>query len=361
MPRPILAHIHAHALAHNLSVARTCAPQSRVWAVVKANAYGHDIAHAFAGLQHADGFALLDLNEAVQVRELGWKGPILLLEGIFEMRDWDIVEAHGLTAAIHHPDHLRMLAERRPSQPLSIYLKMNSGMNRLGFTPDAYRDAYTRARALPAVGPITLMTHFATADGPQGISSQMTVFEQATQNLPGERSLSNSAATLWHGTAHRDWVRPGVMLYGASPSGIATDVAERLKPAMTLESRLLSVQTLRPGDTVGYGATFAAQGPMRIGVVACGYADGYPRTAPEGTPVVVDGIRTRLVGRVSMDMLTVDLTPCPNATAGSAVELWGAQLPVDDVANACGTIGYELLTAVTARVRRVSDLDGLGL
>jgi len=354
LPRPILARIHAHALAHNLSVVRACAPHSRIWAVVKANAYGHDIAHAYPGLKQADGFALLDLDEAVRVRELGWTGPILLLEGIFEMRDWDIVEAHGLTAAIHHPDHLRMLAERKPARPLPIYLKMNSGMNRLGFTPDAYRHAYTQARALPAVGAITLMTHFATADGPQGIASQMTVFEQTADGLSGERSLSNSAATLWHANAHGDWVRPGVMLYGAAPSGVASDIAGRLKPAMSLESRLISVQTLRPGDTLGYGATFTAQATMRIGVVACGYADGYPRTAPVDTPVVVDGIKTRVVGRVSMDMLTVDLTPCPNANVGAPVELWGAQLPIDDVANACGTIGYELMTAVTARVARVA-------
>lgn len=355
MPRPIVARIHTHALAHNLAVAHACAPRSRVWAVVKANAYGHDIAHAFPGLTQADGIALLDMDEAVRVRELGWTGPILLLEGIFEMRDWDVVEAYGLTAAIHHEDHLRMLAERRPAQPLPIYLKMNSGMNRLGFTPDAYRDAYARARDTAAIGPITLMTHFATADGPQGVSAQMTVFDQTANGLPGERSLSNSAATLWHANAHGDWVRPGIMLYGAAPSGIAADTAGRLKPAMSLESRLLSVQTLRPGDTLGYGATFTAEGAMRIGVVACGYADGYPRTAPEGTPVVVDGVRTRVVGRVSMDMLTVDLTPCPNAGVGAPVELWGTQLPIDDVAQACGTIGYELMTAVTARVARVSD------
>lgn len=195
------------------------------------------------------------------------------------------------------------------------------------------------------------MTHFSDADGERGIGEQMAAFERGAEGIAGGRSLSNSAATLWHREAHFDWVRPGIILYGASPSGLTSAIeGVGLQPAMTLASELIAVQTLAAGQSVGYGSTFLAPAPMRIGVVACGYADGYPRCAPEGTPVIVDGVRTRIVGRVSMDMLTVDLTPCPSASIGSRVELWGAQVPIDDVARACGTIGYELMCAVAQRV-----------
>jgi len=352
VPRPIRALVDTQAIAHNLSVARHCAPNSKVWAVVKANAYGHDIDLVYPALSTADGFALLDLDEAVRVRERGWGGPILLLEGFFEPQDLDIVIRHQLTPAVHCDEQLAMLAAIRPPRPIPIYLKMNSGMNRMGYKPPLFRDAWMRARANPSIGAIGLMTHFAEADGTPGVSVQLAAFDSATQGIEGVRSLSNSAATLWHPRAHADWIRPGVMLYGSSPSGMSADIKQKLKPAMTLESRLIGVQQLQAGDAVGYGATFVADRPMRVGVVACGYADGYPRVAPTGTPVIVDGIRTRVVGRVSMDMLTVDLTPCPDAGIESPVELWGANLPVDDIAQPAGTIGYELLTAVAPRVRK---------
>jgi alanine racemase len=228
---------------------------------------------------------------------------------------------------------------------------MNTGRNRLGYTVEKFRAAWERARACQGVGQITLMTHFSDADGERGIAYQMEAFERGAQGIAGARSLANSAATLWHPGAHFDWVRPGIMLYGASPSGVTAAIeGTGLQPAMTLASELIAVQMLSEGSTVGYGSAFKARGPMRIGVVACGYADGYPRVAPEGTPVIVDGVRTRVVGRVSMDMLTVDLTPVPTANIGSRVELWGSALPIDDVAQACGTIGYELMCAVAPRV-----------
>ncbi|PTB19922.1 alanine racemase [Trinickia symbiotica] len=351
MPRPLLATVHTAALANNLAVARRHAPRSKVWAVVKANAYGHGLARAFPGLRATDGFGLLDLEEAVKLRELGWAGPILLLEGFFRPTDIDVIDRYSLTTTVHCDEQLRMLEMARLSKPVNIQLKMNTGMNRLGYMPEKFRAAWERARACPGVGQIVLMTHFADADSERGISEQMAAFERGAEGIAGARSLANSAATLWHPQSHFDWVRPGIILYGGSPSGVSSAIEGLgLQPAMTLASELIAVQTLAAGQTVGYGSTFAAAGPMRVGVVACGYADGYPRCAPEGTPVFVDGVRTRVVGRVSMDMITVDLTPCPTANVGSRVELWGAQLSIDDVARACGTIGYELMCAVAQRV-----------
>ncbi|AJW95225.1 alanine racemase [Burkholderia gladioli] len=350
MPRPILAQIRPAAVRHNLAVIRRRAASSRVWAVVKANAYGHGIERIYPGLAEADGIALLDLDEAVRVRELGWTRPVLLLEGLFEAADVAIADRYRLSVAVHTPEQLDMLAAARPTRPIDIQLKMNSGMNRLGFRPDVYREAWQRASATPAVGRIALMMHFANADEGQA-DWQMQVFDAATQGLPGERTLSNSAGVLWHPAAHRDWVRPGTILYGASPTGVARDIADTgLLPSMTLSSRLIGIQTIEANETVGYGRRFAASSAMRVGVVACGYADGYPRHAPTGTPIVVDGVRTRVVGRVSMDMLTVDLTPCPNARIGSPVELWGNQVHVDEVAEAASTIGYELICAIARRV-----------
>jgi len=351
MPRPLSATIHTAALANNLAVVRRHAPNSKIWAVVKANAYGHGLARAFPGLRATDGFGLLDLEEAAKLRELGWAGPILLLEGFFRPTDIDVIDRYSLTTVVHSDEQMRMLEMARLSKPVNVQLKMNSGMNRLGYTPEKFRPAWERARACAGIGQITLMTHFADADTERGVAEQMAAFERGAHGIAGARSLANSAATLWHPSTHFDWVRPGIVLYGASPSGLTASIeGVGLQPAMTLASELIATQTIAEGQTVGYGSTFTARKPMRTGVVACGYADGYPRCAPEGTPVLVDGKPTRIVGRVSMDMLTVDLTPCPNAGVGARVELWGANLPIDDVARACGTIGYELMCAVAQRV-----------
>jgi alanine racemase len=351
MPRPLSATIHTAALANNLAVARRHAPKSKIWAIVKANAYGHGLARAFPGLRATDGFGLLDLEEAVKLRELGWAGPILLLEGFFRPTDIDVIDRYSLSTVVHCDEQLRMLEMARLSKPVNIQLKMNSGMNRLGYTPERFRAAWERARAVQGVGQITLMTHFSDADGPRGTEHQLEAFERGAEGIAGARSLANSAATLWHPASHFDWVRPGIILYGASPSGKTVEIADiGLRPAMTLASELIAVQTVSAGQAIGYGSIFKPEGLMRIGVVACGYADGYPRIAPDGTPVIVDGVRTRIVGRVSMDMLTVDLTPVPGAGMGARVELWGPNLPIDDVAQSCGTIGYELMCAVAPRV-----------
>jgi len=359
MPRPILATVHPAALSHNLARVRAAAPDARVWAIVKANAYGHGIERVFDALRSADGFALLDLAEAQRLRALDWRGPILLLEGCFELRDLELCSRLGLWHAIHCDEQIDMLATHKTQVPHRVFLKMNSGMNRLGFAPERYRAAWTRLNALPQVEEISLMTHFSDADGPKGIAAQLQAFEAVTHDLPGERTLSNSAAVLRHGALvgqKSDWVRPGIVVYGSAPDFPEHSAADwGLQPTMTLAAKIIGVQHLVAGDTVGYGSSFTADGPLRIGVVACGYADGYPRHCTTGTPLLVNGVRTRMVGRVSMDMLTVDLTPVPDAGMGSEVTLWGrssggAELPIDEIAQAAGTVAYELMCAVAPRV-----------
>ncbi len=358
MPRPIQATIHTQALRNNLAQARVRAPDAKVWAIVKANAYGHGIERVFEGLRGADGFALLDFAEAQRVRELGWRGPILMLEGAFELRDLELCSRLDLWHTVHCDAQIDWLAAHKTNVPQRVFLKMNSGMNRLGFVPAQYRSAWTRLNALPQVDEISLITHFSDADGPKGIAAQMATFLDTTHDLPGERTLSNSAATLRHGdsVAVSDWVRPGIAMYGSAPDFPQHDAAHwGLQPTMTLAAKIIAVQTLSAGESVGYGSSFVADAPMRIGVVACGYADGYPRICPTGTPVLVDGVRSRTVGRVSMDMITVDLSATPQAGIGSDVTLWGraangALLSIDEVAAQAGTVGYELMCALAARV-----------
>ena len=307
---------------------------------------------------------MLDFDEAARLRALDWRGPILMLEGCFEARDLEICSRLGLWHVVHCNEQIDMLAAHKTQQPHRVFLKMNSGMNRLGFQPERYRAAWTRLNALPQIDEILLMTHFSDADTAKGISAQLAAFDAVTHDLPGERSLSNSAANLRHAAvlaAKSDWIRPGIAVYGSAPD-FPDHSAQHwgLQPTMTLASKIIGVQNLAAGDTVGYGSTFAADGPLRIGVVACGYADGYPRHCTTGTPLLVDGVRCRMVGRVSMDMVTVDLSPVPSAGMGSEVTLWGragsgAVLPIDEVAQAAGTVGYELMCALAQRVPVVVD------
>ncbi|MDR6600498.1 alanine racemase [Achromobacter deleyi] len=374
MPRPISATVSVSALAHNLAAVRRHLEQTAaaasglppsIWAVIKANAYGHGIEQAVTGFSKAQGLAMLDLDEAVRCREAGWGGPILLLEGFFNPSDLDLIDRYHLSTTVHNREQLDMLARARFARRVDIMLKLNSGMNRLGFSPAAYPAAHERAMLLQqqgTVGSIGKMTHFACADGPQGVNEQLAVFNWVTHKLPGTISVCNSAATLRFADiaigspTQTHWVRPGICLYGASPFADADAASFGLKPAMSLSSEIIAVQELKAGDSVGYGAIFRAERAMRIGIVACGYADGYPRHATTGTPVVVAGIRTQLVGRVSMDMLIVDLDPIPAAGVGAPVVLWGEDGPsVDEVAQAAGTIGYELLCALAPRVPVTRD------
>ena len=358
MPRPIHACIHPAALRHNLALMQQRAAGARVWAVVKANAYGHGIERMFDALRGADGFALLDLAEAERVRRLGWRGPILLLEGVFEPRDLELCSRLQLWHVVHCDEQIDWLAMHKTRQPQRVFLKLNSGMNRLGFAPARYRAAYARLAALPQVEEISHMTHFAHADGPPGVAGQQALFERAVQGLPGERSLCNSAALLRHPEAHGDWVRPGIALYGSAPDWPERSAAHwGLQAAMSLRSRLIAITCAQPGQSVGYGGAYAVRQPTRVGIVACGYADGYPRHAPSGTPVLVAGQRTHTLGRISMDMLAVDVTHIPQAAIGSSVTLWGQGLPIDEVAHSAGTVGYELMSALAARVPVTVDED----
>lgn len=350
MPRPILATVSIAALRHNLTVARRHAPGRFVWAVVKADGYGHGLANAVAGFAGADGLALVEFDRATRLRELGWEGPVLMLEGAFEPADVEQALAQRLSLVIHRPAQLDWLERLPATARIDVLLKFNSGMNRLGFDAHGFRVAFERARGLPCVRSITLMTHFANADRPGGADEALHAFERAASGLDAPRSLANSAAVLSMPASHGSAIRPGILLYGGSPFEDRPARSLDLRAAMTLESTLLAVQSLAPNDAVGYGSIFRASAPMRIGVVACGYADGYPRHAPSGTPVAVDGVRTRTVGRVAMDMLMVDLGPVPDAGTGSRVELWGDSIPIDEVAASAGTIGYELMCALAPRV-----------
>jgi alanine racemase len=353
--RPTQASISLAALRHNYWVAKRRAPRSRVLAVVKANAYGHGVDRAGRALTNADGFATLEIDGAVRLRERGSAGTILLLEGFFDPSELADIAAYDLTIVVHHEDQLRALEARRPAKPLDIYFKINTGMNRLGFPVASARANLERLQKSGVAKSITLMTHFATADGSEGIAEAMRRFDEATKGIALPRSLANSAAIFSHPAAHADVVRLGIALYGATPFADRTAESLGVKPAMTLSSRLIAIQDLMPGDCVGYGAEFRSMAPMRVGVVACGYADGYPRHAKSGTPVLVGGVRTNLVGRVSMDMITVDLSPVPDAHVGTPVVMWGEGMPIDEVAMFAGTVGYELMCAVAPRVAVVEQ------
>jgi alanine racemase len=351
--RPIQARVSLSALRHNYAVARRTAAHSRVFAVVKANAYGHGLERVVKALGEADGFATLELDGALALRERLTDRPILLLEGFFEPAELHAIAGAGLATTVHCEDQLRMLELESPGERIDVWLKINTGMNRLGFQLPAVEDALERLRKSGKARSITLMTHFGTADGPKGVREAMQRFSEATRGITLPRSAANSAALFAHPGSHLDVVRMGICLYGATPFADRSAKSLDLRPAMTLSSRLIAVQDLKPGECVGYGADFECRRPMRIGVVACGYADGYPRHAPTGTPILVGGARTGTAGRVSMDMITVDLTPVPEAKVGTPVVLWGEGMPVDEVAMAAGTVGYELLCAVAPRVPMV--------
>jgi alanine racemase len=352
MPRPIRATIDLAAFRHNYALAKRHAGQARAWAVIKANAYGHGLLQCAEAIRDiADGYALLDLADAALLREAGLTQPILLLEGVFEAADAPEAARLNLGLVVHQPEQIRMLELAPPSAPLDLYLKLNTGMKRLGFCPADTRRLVERLRAAGVARSITLMTHFACADEEAGIADALARFDAGAAGLDLPHSVANSAALLRFPAAARDWVRPGIMLYGASPMpAMASAEALDLRPVMQLESRIIGVQDLAPGAAVGYGARFVAQEPMRIGVVACGYADGYPRHASTGTPILIDGVRTRTLGRVSMDMLACDLTGLPQAGVGSQAVLWGKGLPADEVATAAETISFELFCALAGRV-----------
>lgn len=356
MPRPISATIDLAAMRHNVELARRQAGGRGLWAVVKANRYGHGLERALRGLAAADGMALLDLEEAQRARSAGWSKPVLLLEGFFSFGDLPMVDELRLTAVLHHPAQIEMLSAFRPQAPIDVYVKVNTGMNRLGFVPAELGRIIETLRALPGLRVASVMTHFANADrddaddGPTSINEQLRIFEQACRGWRGARSVANSAALFLHPQVGGDSVRPGIALYGATPMAGRPASSFGLQPAMALRAQVLAVQQVAAGECCGYGSRWRAQRASRIGVLACGYADGYPRAAPDGSPVWIEGRRVPLAGRVSMDMMTVDLTDAPQVDVGATAELWGPHVAVDEVAEGCGTIGYELLCALARRV-----------
>ena len=352
--RPAQALIDLAALRHNYQLARQCSG-GKALAVVKADAYGHGAVLCAQALQaEADGFAVACIEEALELRAAGITQPILLLEGFFEASELALIDQHQLWCVVHSLWQLDAIEQARLSRPLQVWLKLDSGMHRVGLFPEQYQAAYQRLQASGKVDKIVLMSHFARADEldcPR-TEEQLAVFNAAREGLQAEVSLRNSPAILGWPQVPSDWVRPGIMLYGATPFEQAQTLAAQLKPVMTLQSKIIGVRELPVGEPVGYAARFVAERPTRVGVVAMGYADGYPRHAPTGTPVAVDGQLTRIIGRVSMDMLTVDLTDLPQTGLGSRVELWGAQVLASDVAAQAQTIPYQIF----CNLRRVPRL-----
>lgn len=347
------AEISGDALKSNLQRLRELAPYSKVMAVVKANGYGHGLLNVAKCLTTADGFGLARLEEALELRAGGIRAKLLLLEGFFRQSDLNTLVNHDIDTVVHHEFQIEMLEASKLAKPVTVWMKIDSGMHRLGFNLEQFSSTYQRLMSCPQVAkPIHLMTHFACADEPDNsaTANQAKRFNEMTQDLPGDRTLANSAAALYWPETQADWIRPGIALYGVSP--VVGDFGRNhgLIAAMELKSQLIAVREHKAGEPVGYGSYWHAKQDTKLGVVAIGYGDGYPRNAPEGTPVWINGRLVPVVGRVSMDMLTVDLGIDANDVVGDDVLLWGKALPVEDVAEHIGTIAYELVTKLTPRV-----------
>lgn len=363
MTRLARATVDLSALRSNLAIARQSAPGARVIAVLKANGYGHGLLRVAAALAQADAFAVSCVDEASQLRAAGYRHRILLLAGYFEPDELPLFAEYALDPVIHSEWQLPPLERTTLQRPLDVWLKVDTGMHRLGFLTGRVHEVYRRLRSMSSVAGIRFMTHLARADDRRDSMTQIQLeaFESACQGLPGERTIANSAATLAWPQTHAQWVRPGIMLYGCSPfiDGLECPL---LQPAQTLEARLIAINHHRQGDRIGYGGIYACPEAMPVGIVSIGYGDGYPRHAPSGTPLLLAGREVTLVGRVSMDMLSVDLRSASNARVGDPVVLWGEGLPVGRVAEYCGTIAYELLCKITSRVQfRYVDRGSTGV
>lgn len=355
MTRPVRARIDLHALQHNFRLASQAAADSRILAVIKANAYGHGAVPLARALHTADAFALASVEEALQLRDAGITTPLVLLEGVFAADELEAVAAADLQVVVHSPEQVGWLERDAATAPLHLWLKVDTGMHRLGVPPSQVHEIRRRLAALIARrgGSLRLMSHLACADEPQHPANDRQLAAFLTLNADGlERSLANSAALLSRPEMRFDWARPGIMLYGASPFEPSVETHPQLQPVMTLESQLIAVYARSKGDGIGYGQGWTCPRDMPVGVAAAGYGDGYPRHAPAGTPVLVNGRVAPLVGRVSMDMICVDLSDQPEARVGDPVRLWGEGLPVETLAARAGTISYEVLCNVSPRVPR---------
>ncbi len=352
MSRPLRARIDLDALQHNLRCARVAAPQSRVMAVVKANGYGHGLVRVAQALREADGFGVACLEEAVRLREAGIQHPITLLEGFFDSDELTAISHYRLIPVLHTERQIRQLEAASLPQPLDVWLKVDTGMRRLGFAPDDFALMHQHLQACANVNTIGLFSHLGYADDRRSAQTQRQYerFNQVVDGFPGVRSLANSGGLLGWPETQFDWIRPGLMLYGISPFSGDTAQDHGLRTVMTLESRLIAVNRFERGAAIGYGGAWVCPEDMLVGVVAAGYGDGYPRHAPTGTPVLVNGRRTQIIGRVSMDMLCVDLREQPQACIGDPAVLWGQDLPAEEIARCAGTIPYDLVCAIASRV-----------
>jgi alanine racemase len=350
----IRAVVDADVLRHNLRRVRKLAPESRIMAVIKANAYGHGLVPTAKAFAEADGFAVARLEEGLELRAAGLTNRILLLEGIVTQEQLQIAARERFELMVHSGEQLELLDALDTAGPaVPVWLKVDSGMNRLGFRLDEFAEAYARVRRNPRVQEApTLATHLSSADDRDNpvTKRQLDAFAQATAGLPGARSIANSAGVLAWPTSRADWVRPGLMLYGVSPFPNGTGTEFGLRPAMTLRTGVIAVKTVRTGESVGYGGTWTARRDTRMAVVAAGYGDGYPRSMSSGAPVSINGRRAPMIGCVSMDMITVDVTDLPPVAVGDPVVLWGSEVPVEELATQAGTIAWDLLCGVSQRV-----------
>jgi alanine racemase len=356
MSRPARALLDPAALRHNLEQVKRHAPRARVMAVVKANGYGHGLAWVASALKQADAFAVASIDEGLLLRASGITQPIVLLEGFFDADELALLNAKVLAPVLHHAHQLALLEANPARVPHALWIKLDTGMHRVGFAPQEFPAVLARIRKLPGVREIRVLTHFANADVPSDslTARQIETFRTRLNGQRLETSLANSAGIIAWPDSHGDWVRPGIMLYGSSPFADRSAATLDLKPVMTLETGLMAVHTRRRGEAIGYGGDYRCPEDMPVGVAAIGYGDGYPRHAPAGTPVLVNGHAVPLIGRVSMDMITLDLRTQPQARIGDRVVLWGQGLPVDDIARCAGTISYELLCHVAERIPRVT-------
>ncbi|QJC35928.1 alanine racemase [Enterobacteriaceae endosymbiont of Donacia cincticornis] len=357
MVRPISAIINTNALKNNLKIIKNIAFKSKIWSVLKSDAYGHGIKNIYPFINdNSDGFAVLTLDEAILLRNSGCNKPILLLEGFFNKKELYLIYKYYLTITLHSKWQLNALIKYKSRYPINIYIKINSGMNRLGFPTNKIFKIINIIKNNLNVFKISLMTHFAeTTINSNFIKKQINNIKKYINNYYYfSCSFANSGAILWHKYAHYDWVRTGIILYGASPTGIWKDIdKKKIKPVMTLKSKIISIQKIYPGQIVGYNCRYSSNKKRKIGIVACGYADGYPKSIKNKTFVLVHGVKARILGDISMDMITIDLLNIPKAKIGSSVELWGDNIKIDDVAKSANTIGYELMCSLSKRVPRI--------
>ncbi|MEE9342456.1 MAG: alanine racemase [Gammaproteobacteria bacterium] len=362
MTRPVRATINTAALAYNLSIAKVAAPNSKIMAVIKADGYGHGIVEVAKALADADAFAVASLDEALTLIDSGIQTPLVLLEGIFDASELQLAIDHNIEITLHDHSQLHWIQQANLNASLSAWIKFDTGMHRLGFDPADYDQLIQAIDKMPSISSaLGLMSHFACADEPERIESkqQSDIFESLAIKHSGKKSLANSAGLLSRDNAHYDWVRPGIMLYGSSPFAYRDAYPTELKPVMSLTTQLIAVRQVKKGEAIGYGGNCVCEKDTTVGVAAIGYGDGYPRHAPTGMPVYVNAKRCYLVGRVSMDMITIDLAHSPHAQVGDEVELWGECLSVNEVADFAGTISYELFCNITPRVKRYYQSKGV--